>query len=50
MEATEYISIPFPKALYDMIIIRSGGRLDPVQLAADQVEGFIERNTKEDGF
>jgi hypothetical protein len=50
MDTTDYISIPFPKSLYDMIIIRSGGKLDPVQLAADQVEGFIERNSKEDGF
>lgn len=50
MDATDYISIPFPKALYDMIIVRSGGKLDPVQLAADQVEGFIERNTTEDSF
>jgi len=50
MESTDYISIPFPKTLYDMIVIRSGGKLDPVQLAADQVEHFIERNTTEDGF
>ncbi len=47
---TDYISIPFPKSLYDMIVIRSGGKLDPVHLAAEQVEHFIERNTTDDGF
>ncbi len=48
MNHTDYISIPFPKALYDKIVLRSGGKLDPVQLAEDQVEAFIDRNTKED--
>ena len=47
---TDYISIPFPKSLYDRIILRSGGKLDPVQLAADQVEGFVERNTTDHSF
>jgi len=47
---TDYISIPFPKSLYDMIVIRSGGKLDPVQIAADQVEFFIERNSQEGDF
>lgn len=42
------ISIPFPQALYDKIILRSGGRLDPVQLAIDQVEQFIERTQGDD--
>lgn len=40
---TEYINIPFPKALYDKIVIRSGGALDPVWLAEHQVEQFVER-------
>jgi hypothetical protein len=42
------ISIPFPQALYDKIILRSGGRLDPVQLAIDQVESFIDRTADDD--
>lgn len=39
-----HISIPFPQDLYDLIVIRSGGRLDPVELAASQVQAFVERN------
>lgn len=42
------ISIPFPKDLYNKILIRSGGRLDPVQLAVDQVEQFIDRTQADD--
>lgn len=44
------IAIPFPKDLYDMIIVRSGGRLDPVALAVSQVEQFVERNRLDPNF
>ena len=44
------ISIPFPKDLYDMIVIRSGGRLDPVALAVSQVEQFVDRNRHDPNF
>ena len=47
---TEYIYIPFPKDLYDKIIIRSGGRMNPVYLAADQVNTFVEMNKFDDDF
>lgn len=47
---TDSIFIPFPKELYDLIIIRSGGRMDPVTLAADQVWGFVECNSGEPRF
>ena len=38
----DYISIPFPKDLYRLIVVRSGGKLDPALLAVDQVETFID--------
>ena len=38
------ISIPLPAKLYNLILLRSGGRLDPVQLAISQVEGFVDAN------
>jgi hypothetical protein len=44
------IYIPFPKDLYDLIIIRSNGQLDPARLAATQVEDFIERNRHDGNF
>ncbi|MER8885837.1 hypothetical protein NKJ73_07070 [Mesorhizobium sp. M0074] len=43
----DYVSIPFPQDLYNRIILRSGGKLDPVSLAVDQVEQFIERTRDE---
>ena len=46
----EIIYIAFPKHLYHKILVRSGGRLDPAILAADQVEGFIERNMMDSTF
>ena len=48
MGDTVYIS--FPKALYDLIVARSGGRLDPEQLAAEQVEYFVDRNRDDASF
>lgn len=38
------IFVPFPRDLYDDIIRFSEGRLDPVDLASDQVYDFFERN------
>jgi hypothetical protein len=49
-EPSMTFSIPFPQDLYNMIVIRSGGRLDPVALAASQVEAFVERNRFESDF
>ena len=46
----ETIAIPFPKDLYNLIVLRSGGNLDPVQLAIDQVEGFIDANRNDESF
>lgn len=46
----DFITIPFPKDLYDRIVIRSGGKLDPATLAVDQVEAFIERNADDPSF
>lgn len=44
------ICIPFPKDLYDKIIMRSGGKLDPCILAVDQVEGFLDVNGADPSF
>lgn len=44
------INIPFPQQLYDKIVLRSGGRLDPCALAVDQVEAFLERNMQDPQF
>lgn len=44
------IYIPFPKELYEKILIRSGGKLDPAALAADQVEDFVDRNMLDANF
>ncbi len=38
------IYIPFPRDLYDDIVQFSEGRLDPVDLAGDQVFNLFERN------
>lgn len=38
------IYIPFPRTLYDDIIRFSEGRLDPVNLASEQVFDLLERN------
>ncbi|NEJ85359.1 hypothetical protein GR223_05255 [Rhizobium leguminosarum] len=43
----DYVSIPFPKDLYHLVLLRSAGKLDPAQLAVDQVEQFIERTKDE---
>lgn len=48
MTTEEFICVPFPKGLYDKVIVRSAGKIDPVALAVDQLEGWIER-TIEDG-
>jgi hypothetical protein len=45
-----YVSIPFPAELYKLIVIRSGGKLDPGRLAVDQIEGFIEANRDNASF
>jgi hypothetical protein len=42
-----YVSIPFPRDLYNLIVLRSGGKLDPANLATEQVEQFIERTRDE---
>ena len=44
------IYIEFPQELYDKIVIRSGGRLDPADLAVGQVEDFVERNMADPSF
>ncbi|MDW7747019.1 hypothetical protein [Halomonas sp.] len=46
----ETIYIPFPKDLYDKIVIRSGGKVDPCILAVDQVEGFLDVNGLDPSF
>ena len=40
----DHIYIPFPKALYDDIVVLSQGRLDPAEIAPEQVLDLIERN------
>jgi hypothetical protein len=47
---TDNIYIAFPKDLYDLIVIRSNGQIDPVRLAVTQVEDFIERNRHDPHF
>lgn len=39
----ETIYVPFPKRLYDDVIRFSDGKIDPVHLATEQLETFIER-------
>ena len=46
----DYVSIPFPTDLYKLIVVRSGGKLDPARLAVDQVEGFIQANHDDASF
>lgn len=41
----EMIFIPFPKDLYDLIVVRSGGKLDPIALAETEVRDFVVRNS-----
>jgi len=41
---SDQISLLFPADLYKLIVIRSGGRLDPAQLAIDLVENFVSTN------
>ena len=45
---TEIISIPFPRSLYDDIVRFSNGAIDPVALAADQVEQWVIRSLEGD--
>ena len=47
---TTYINIPFPQELYDMIVLRSGGKIDPCNLAVEQVWAFIDRNSDDPIF
>jgi hypothetical protein len=40
---SDTIYVPFPKSLYNDVIRFSDGKVDPVALAVDQLEAFIER-------
>jgi hypothetical protein len=45
---SDVIYVPFPRELYDNIIRFSDGRLDPIELAVDQLEQFVDRNAFEE--
>lgn len=47
MEQNDYIYVPFPRELYDKVVIRSEGKIDPVYLAIYKLEEWIE-NTLHD--
>jgi hypothetical protein len=48
MRRSDHLSVPFPKELYDKIIIRSGGKVDPVDMAIYQLEEWIERTLNDE--
>lgn len=41
---TEMLLIPFPRSLYDDIVRFSDGRLDPVLIASNRVESWVENS------
>jgi hypothetical protein len=43
MASEELVFVPFPKNLYDKVVARSAGQVDPVGVAVDQLEDWIER-------
>lgn len=47
---TEYVYMPFPKDLYNKIVIRSDGKIDPSRLAINEVEGFIQQTWSDPDF
>jgi hypothetical protein len=44
LNMSEYLSIPFPRALYDDLVRLSDGRCDPVWLAQSKIETWIDYN------
>ena len=42
MQQNETIFVPFPRDLYNKVIIRSGGKVDPIQVAIWQLKTWIE--------
>ena len=46
---SDTISVPFPRKLYDDVIRFSDGRLDPVQIAVDELRNLIEGTIEDHG-
>ena len=49
-DPTEYVYIAFPRELYEEIILRSRGKLDPGHVAIYEVEGFMAQTRYDPSF